>query len=68
MAREYYNSCEVDVLEELEGAYVTGVEIMEDAENGDTIHIRAIKKYGNRIVPIAFSITRNGCYKRVWSE
>lgn len=67
MKREYYNNCEVDELKKLEGAYVTGVEIMEDEENGDTIHIKAIKKYSNRIIPIAFNITRNGCYKMVWS-
>lgn len=39
MKREYYNNCEVDELKELEGAYVTGVEIMEDEENGILINI-----------------------------
>lgn len=68
MKREYYNNCEVDELKELEGAFVTGVEVTEDTGEGSVINIRAIKRYACSMVPIAFSITRNRCYKRVWSE
>ena len=68
MKREYYNNCEADVLEELEGSFITGVEAMVDTEEGVVINIRAIKKYGSNMVPIAFNITRNGCYKRMKCE